>query len=308
MSILNQKDCLIAGGNTGFGDCFLDLKNIVGGILVPSDRAYSAAETESAATLLAAIQADISAVAADRVYPLGTFEALTDNSEAPTIQTLGYGGIAVTREGLYNLSFQFIQGGLCLSKSLRKFNGSNRSVLLFDANGLLVGWKSGTTLKGIPLDLFYQNPLKLNDGTNVTAYVLQIAFKPIYLNDSIGFVQMSLADLATLSGLQDIALSETTGSDLPILKIKAKTGCSGLDLYDTFSTELASVPLWVARNAANGASLTITSVVIDATLKAWTVTVDSPPVSGSVTITLAAPTVLAAAGIEGYEALTLTVV
>lgn len=310
MSVLNNKNCAAGGGNTGYGDCFIDLKNIVGGFLVPSDREYDATETESAATLLAAIQADILAAAADRVYPLAQFEALTDNTEDPTIQTLGYGGLAVTREGLYNLTFQFIQGGLCLSKSLRKFNSSNKSVLLFDAAGVLVGWKSGTVLKGIPLDMFYQRPFRLNDGTNVTNYSTQLVFKPQYLNDLIGFVEMSIGDLSALRGLQDIVLYETTGSNLPVLKIKAKTGCAGTDLYDLFSTELASSSLWTAQNE-DGETIAITSVVVDAGLKAWTVTVDGTdpnyPVSGPVIISLAAPTVLAAAGIEGYEGLILSV-
>jgi hypothetical protein len=311
MSILNNKNCGADGGNTGFGDCFIDLKNIVGGILVPSSRAYSASETETAATLLAAIQADILAAAsADRVYPLASFEGLTDNTEDPTIQTLGYGGLAVTREGLYNLTFQFVQGGLCLSKSLRKFNSSTRSVLLFDSTGLLIGWKSGTDLKGIPLDMFYQRPFRLNDGTNVTNYATQLVFKPQYLNDLIGFVEMSIGDLSALKGLQDIVLSEAAGSNLPVLKIKAKTGCAGTDLYDLFSTELASSSLWTAKNE-DGETIAITSVAVDAGLKAWTVTVDSGdpnyPVSGPVIISLAAPAVLAAAGIEGYEGLTLSV-
>jgi len=310
MSILNNKNCAVGGGNTGYGDCFLDLKNIVGGILVPSSREYTAEETESAATLLAAIQADILAAAASRAYPLAAFEGLTDNTEDPTIQTLGYGGLAVTREGLYNLTLQFIQGGLCLSKSLRKFNQSNRSVLLFDANGVLVGWKSGTVLKGIPLDMFYQRPFRFNDGTNVTNYSTQLVFKPQYLNDLIGFVEMSIGDLSALRGLQDIVLYETTGSNLPVLKIKAKTGCAGTDLYDLYSTDLASVPLWVATNE-DGETIAITSVVVDPTLKAWTVTVDNAdpnyPVSGPVYITLAPPIDLNNAGIEGFEGLTLRV-
>jgi hypothetical protein len=311
MSILNIANCAVGGGNTGFGDCFKDLKNIVGGLLVPAGFELSAADLASPATVLAAIQAAILATAsADRVYPLASFEGLTDNTEDPTIQTLGYGGLAVTREGLYNLTFQFVQGGLCLSKSLRKFNSSTRSVLLFDSAGLLVGWKSGSVLKGIPLDMFYQRPFRMNDGTNVTNYSTQLVFKPQYLNDLIGFVEMSIGDLATLRGLQDISLSETTGSNLPILKIKAKTGCAGTDLYDLFSADLADDALWTAKNS-DGEDIAITSVAVDAALKAWTVTVDSAdpnyPVSGPVIISLAPPADLATAGIEGYEGLTLSV-
>lgn len=308
MSILNQKNCDPAGGNTGYGDCFIDLKNIVGGLLVPNTREYTPAETASAATLLAAIQADIIAEAGSRVYPMGSYVAITDNSEAPVIQTFGYGGLAVTREGLYNLSFQFLNGGLCLSKSLRKFNGSNRSVLLFDATGLLVGWKSGANLKGIPLDMFYQNPLKLNDGSNVTIYMTQIAFKPIYLNDQVGFVEMNIAELSALTGLQDVVLSEVGASAEPNFIIKLRTGCNGFDLYDLYADELAYNTLWKAVNQ-EGETITITSVTKNADNKAWNVVIDGsdPDVSGPVILSLVSAAELAAAGIEGYESIPLSI-
>lgn len=308
MSILNKKDCSAGGGNTGFGDCFIDLKNIVGGILVPLTAEFTAADLASAATMLAALQAAIIAAPASRVYPMGSYVAITDNSEAPVIQTFGYGGLAVTREGLYNLSFQFLNGGLCLSKSLRKFNSQNRAVLLFDASGLLVGWKSGSVLKGIPLDMFYQNPLKLNDGSNVTAYVTQLAFKPIYLNDFIGFVEMNISDLSALTGLQDIVLSEVGASAEPNFIIKLNTGCNGADLYDIYADELAYNTLWKAYNQ-EGEAITITSVTKNTNNKAWNVTIDGadPDVSGPVIISLVSPAELAAAGIDGYDSIPLTI-
>jgi len=304
MSILNYKNCEVSGANTGYGDCFIDLKNIVGGVLVPVGRVYTALELATPATLLEAIKADILAAASLRAYPMGTYEALTDSSDAPTKATLGYGRVAITREGFYNLSFQFIDGGLCLSNALRKFNTQNKAVILWDANGVMAGYKVDDTLKGIPLTLFYQNPLKLSDGSNPTAYVTDISFLKPYLNELIGFVQMNIGDLVALRGLQNIVLYETTGSNLPILKIKAKTGCNGFDLYDTYSAELADDALWTAVND-NGEVIAITSVVVDATLKAWTVTVDSGdpnyPTSGGVLIGLASALDLFNAGIEGFE-------
>ncbi|MHB9057112.1 MAG: hypothetical protein ACYC2P_13360 [Paludibacteraceae bacterium] len=245
---------------------------------------------------------------ASRAYPLASFVAMTDNSEAPTKQTFGYGGVAIVREGLYDLSFQFLNGGVCLSKSLRKFNGQNRSVLLFDQNGLLVGWKSGVNLKGIPLDLFYQNPLKLNDGANVTSYMLELAFKPIYLNDYVGFMEMNISDLTALTGLQDIILTEAAGSSEPNYIIKLNTGCNGADLYDLFATEFTDLTLWKATNQ-EGEIITISSVTKNTDKKAWNVTINAadPDVSGPVILSLTTAALLSAAGIEGYESLPLTI-
>ncbi len=298
--MLNTLDCTSQGGNTGFGDCFLDPKNMLGAIIVPLGREYTPAETATAATMLAALQADILAAPTDRAYPIGGFEALTDNTEAPVKQTLGYGSVAITREGLYDLSFQFVKGGLCLSKSLRKFNGRAKAILLYDANGVLYGWKSGANMKGIPLDLFYQNPFKLNDGSNVTAYVLELAFKPVYLNDSPAFIKMDLADLVALEGLQDIVLSETNGSDGPIYILKAKVGCDGEDLYDAYDDELNDADMWLAFDA-DGAPITVSTVTKNAGKKAWNVTT----AQAATYITLVSAADLADAGIDGYEALKL---
>lgn len=309
MSILNKLDCVAGGANTGYGDCFIDPKFIAGGILVPPDKVYTAEQLADKDTFLAALQADILADVAERIYPLAKFAGVTDNTETPTLQTLGYGGLAVTREGLYNLSFQFIQGGLCLSKSLRKFNSSNKTIIVWDADGVMYGWKSGTGFRGIPLELFYQNPFRVADGTNVTNYTLQVAFKPYYLNDEPGFVKIGLGDLEALKGLQDIVLSETTGSNLPILKLKANTGCNSYDLFDLYEDELAEEALWVASNQSDGSEVAVTSVAKDTALKAWTVTLDAADidVSGTVIVTLVSPEELNTAGISGYEALKLSV-
>lgn len=307
--MLNVNNCNESGKNTGFGDCTKDFKNIVGGFLVPSNFALTAEQTATPESVIAALSAAILAAPASRIYPIANFEAVTNNSTEPAAFTLGYGRPLTLNDGMYSWRLQFIDGGICLLKNLRKFNGTNRSVLLIDAEGALIGWKSGTSLKGVPLKNFYALPFVPNDYANPTGYFVDIAMLPTYLNDAPGWVNMDLASLVSLKGLQNIVLSEATGSALPALKIKAKTGCAETDLYDLYADELSSVPLWVATDA-DGAIITITSVVKDDALKAWTVTLDdSDPdysVSGPIYLTLAPAAALAAQGIDGYEALTLT--
>lgn len=309
MSILNVNNCNESGKNTGYGDCTKDIKNIVGGFLVPSDFALTAEQMATSATVLAAISAAILAAPASRVYPIANFEAITNNSTEPAVFTLGYGRPLTLNDGMYNWRLQFIDGGICLHKNLRKFNGTNRSVLLIDADGTLIGWKDGTTLKGVPLKNFYALPFVPNDYANPTGYFVDIAMLPTYLNDTPGWVSMDLASLSALRGLQNIVLSETTGSALPVLKIKANTGCAETDLYDLYADELAAVDLWVATDA-DGNVITITSVVKDDAVKGWTVTLDDADphysVSGPIYLTLVSPALLAADGIDGYEALILT--
>lgn len=309
MSILNVNNCNEAGKNTGYGDCVKDIKNIVGGFLVPSDFELTAQQMETPDSVIQALSDAILAAPASRIYPIANFEAITNNSTEPAVFTLGYGRPLTLNDGMYNWRLQFIDGGICLHKNLRKFNGTNRSILLIDADGSLIGWKSGSVLKGIPLKNFYALPFVPNDYANPTGYFVDIAMLPTYLNDSPGWVSLDLATLVGLHGLQNIVLSETSGSALPVLKIKANTGCAVTDLYDLYDDDLADANLWLATDI-DGNEITITSVVKDADLKAWTVTLDDADphysVSGPIYLTLVNPATLAQAGIVGYEALTLT--
>ncbi len=76
-------------------------------------------------------------------------------------------------------------------------------------------------------------------------------------------------------------------------------------MYDLFSTELAVAGMWIATNASGGV-ITITTVTADPTTKGWIFALDTsdpdyPVAGGYVYINLAAPSVLTAGGVEGYE-------
>jgi hypothetical protein len=311
MSILNNIKCAGAGANTGISECFLDIKNIVGGAIVPNDFELSAAQLASADTIMAALEADVNEdLPADRVYPLPEIVGVTDNTEDPVSQTLGYGDPVIVREGKYNFAYQFVRGGFCVNKALRKFNKKAVKVILWDANGVIYGTiTTDKGLAGIPLTQFYARPPKINDGSNVTAYIYQITFSPNYLADDVAFVEVPLSQLQALNGLQNIALSPAAARATNVMKIKAFSGCEGLDLYDEYSTELASSALW--NVTLNGANITLTSVVVDANLKAWTITMDATDpdynVSGPFVVKLAAVSALSAAGVEGYESIPVTI-
>lgn len=300
MAEINKISCVKTGANVGFGDCVFNPLNIIGAFLVPKDFAITPANALALQTFLIAQAANPDANA--RIYPIHYFEQVTSNSESKTIQTLGYGGKAVAREGDYDWTFQFLQGGLCLLKSLRAFNGTGKAVLFYDAAGILFGWKVGDSLQGIPLVFFWADPWTPNDGSNAAIYNAQFVFKPRYINEQIGFMQTDFP-LETVEGLQTVALKELAGSARPVLKVGASVGCSGESIYDTYSAELAVVGAWIA--SINGVEINITSVAVDANLGGWTITVDvADPdyVAGSpLTIQLAPVDELVALGVSGFE-------
>jgi len=308
--MINQIVCTAAGGNTGIPDCALTLKNTVTGFLVPSAFELTAANLLTPeATLAALMTAANSDNPLTRIYPLPEAVGVTDNSEDVTLQTFGYGAAVPVRDGNYNLTYAFTRGGNCVNNTLQKFNGLNYRFIGVDASGVLYGTKVGTSLKGIPLDYFYAMPFKHNDGSNVTGFAWRISYKPVYVNSGLGFIQLNLADVLNISGLLNINLVLPTPRVTNVIKVKAVTGCSGVDLYDTYSASLVTASNWLVTEA--GANITITSVALDANLKAFTITLDATDtdynVAGPFVVKLAAPSVLTTNGIPGYEGVALTV-
>lgn len=306
--MLNQKICLAGGANTGFGDCTLNPKNLVGFILAPIGAEIAEADLADFGAFLAG--KINSAIPSERWYPVHGFEAVTDNTEDVTIETLGYGGKSVVREGDYDLLFRWIQGGMCLQKALRKFNDSNMAVFLIDGDGMLFGTTVGATMQAIPLVLFYTQPWRVNDGSTGTNYGVRIAFRPKPVNEDLAFLDVAELGfiLSTFKGLQNISLVVLDPENAPITKVRALSGCSRKNLYEDYSTELAVAALWKAYRQSNGAVLPVSTVVVDATLEAFTVTVDFgvDPVE-SYYLELVDPEALMAGGVSGFESIKVLV-
>lgn len=309
--MINQIVCTAAGGNTGIPDCALTLKNTLTGFLVPSAFELTATNLLTTTATLAAL---VAAAANDnpllRIYPLPEAVGVTDNSEDVTLQTFGYGAAVPVRDGNYNLTYAYTRGGNCVNNTLAKFNGLNYKFIGVDASGVVYGTKVGTSLKGIPLDYFYAAPFKHNDGSNVAGFSWRISYKPNYVNSGLGFIQLDLNDVLAISGFLNINITLAAARATNVIKVKALSGCAGIDLYDTYSASLVTAANWIVTE--NGAVITKTSVALDANLKAFTITLDaSDPdytVGGPFVVTLAAPSVLAGNGVTGYEGIALTVV
>lgn len=311
--MINTFTCQPAGGNTGVGDCSLEISKIVGFFLVSKDFALSVANLADNASLQAAL---IAAATADnqteRIYPVHGLVEIADNTADPTEQTFGYGPSVIVQDGPYNWTFPFLRGGICLSNALKKFNGSSIRVIFYDSNGTLFGWRVGDDLRGVPLTQFYSNPWRPNTGSATMVTNVRMSFNPIYINEQLGFVKVTDFALESIEGLQNIAIKQAGVQAKPVYKVKLFAGCAGTDIYDQYSTEFADPDMWVATNKATGADITIISVAIDANIKGFTIILSSSdtdyPAVGSILLKLAPVSDLVAGGITGFEGLSLTIV
>lgn len=309
MATINALDCITTAGNTGVAYCPFDPSNIIGALLAP--KGYEFDVTTPQATLIAATH---NASRGSRLFPLYDFENLTDGTEAKTVQTMQTGQKHVVREGFNDWKFQFVAGGLSLLLQTRLFNGANWDYYFIDGNGVILGivGSTATKIKAIPSTggFFWAEPWKANDGSKITEYMLHFCFNVKYLNTKSLFRFLSTGiDMPSLVyGLQDLNLSTTVNATSGSYNVTILTDATAANMGDINSAGIAVIGNWVASNTQTGAAITILTVTYNATTKLFVVALDktdtdypTPGTGIKVTLNLAAPAVLQAAGVDGYE-------
>jgi hypothetical protein len=158
---------------------------------------------------------------------------------------------------------------------------------------------------GIDAEVFVSGT-RFSDGNSINQAKVSVNFQSASdFYDDAAYVETSLS-VSDVEGLMDATLETLVAPTGNAHKIGAKIVNASLgndvNLYDQYSTELADVDLWTGKTAA-GADLVPTSVVVDATLKGWTVTFAAAVVS----INLEDPATLDANDVTGIEGVRLAV-
>jgi hypothetical protein len=309
-TILNSYNCLVPGANTGADACAIDLKNTVAIFLMPPGTKIAAADLATSAAFLTAMGVLTNAPVGTRIYPVFNLIQNADTTEATTIQTFPNGFKFPVRNGYYNPSYQFV-ANFCLYLQLYNgFNGKAWDILTIDAAGTGWGVKNPDgSLSGISADYIDVPTFKNNTGGAVAETTISFSAAPDFLS-SFGFVKLSLAQWKTLKGLQTVTLTSGGARVANVSLVKGGIGCGQRSLAAQYTTALNVANLWVVTDSVSGNLLTLTSVAYTANIDGYTITVDtSDPdyVAGHpVNISLAAPTVLVAAGITGIESTVFT--
>jgi hypothetical protein len=303
MATLNKPLCATNYGNTGVGECFVDLDKIIGAIQVPPN--FQIAQSDVAG-LLAFFETKIHAAIGTRVFPYPKLTNITDNTEDITINTTDYGDKIYVKDGFYDWTFRYLNGGVQLHQELAKNSGANKHFLFFDKNSVLIGYKSGVYLKGIPVDQFRVLPWRPNTGAESALFNMRFIIDPIYLNGgNLGFLKVDF-NLLDLTGLQDVELT-IIDQAANVATIKVRSKISDVDLYSTYKTNLLETTAWRLFKS-DGSASSITNVADNAADEAFDITGNyadwAAEFDGAeMTIKLAIPSVLKAAPIEmeGFE-------
>lgn len=303
---INKIVCGDAVKNTGYCECPIDPKLIGGEILMPIDRVLTEEEL-SDANIVNTINELVLEDRKLRIYPFMVFNAITDNSEDPTVFTSGYGVPEPVREGLYNWIFGFRKGGLNLSNALRTFNyltGKYAPVFIDKDNNAILGTSKldadgGNGLGPVPLETLYTFPWKPADGSNPALYRHQVAFDPVYLNELVAFAKYDrkVINLMGIKGLEAIIL-KLEEDNAPEYIVSAESDCGSTNIFELYREEFSELTAWVGIAEDDQEELNPTSVVANDD-ETWTLTFAEAVTS----INLAAPKVLAATPINvvGYE-------
>lgn len=299
----NNPLCASNYGNTGYGDCYLQLDKVKMAIQVPLDFEIAISDLNDLRTFF---EDKIAAAIGTRVFIYKGFETVTDNTEEPTFNTTDYGYKYKVRDGYYDMTFRYFVGGPMLQNEIQKNGGPGKAFLFVDEQNVMFGYRSGAVLKGIPDVIFEPLPWRFNTGAEATQQLLRFIFNPIYLNyGNLGYVKQNNFQLRDLSGLQEVdlqlfSLASNVAKIIPLTKV------GGVNLEETYATELAAAARWTAYKRSDSTTISITTVVDDPTNKALTFTFNSGTVSGmdatdAIMLVGKSASDWDAAGVEGFE-------
>jgi hypothetical protein len=316
---MSTNFCSLIGGNTRAALC--GGKRKVPKKIVVGNKAFTSSEYADADTFQAAMLAAIALPTGDsnKLFPFPEIGEVADNTEAPTMGNLALGAPRRLRKGrpAYTYSVEVTHEEY---QKLLAFDGVEVPAFSFDDAAQWWGYRAAAAANTLNTNTYKGETIYLTvsgngfeDGANVATGVatISVSYKSIDDFEKRGtYIKTPDMSAGDLQGLIDIMLYEPQAHVSNVYKIKAiiPTAQLGvtLDVYDDIGAGLAALT-WTAGTGTNYAtSLAITSIAVDATLKALTVTLDTTAfaaLASGAKIKLTPPntTALIAGSIVGFE-------
>lgn len=224
---------------------------------------------------------------------------ITNNKESDVTFTADDGTQIFIRYGVLNRAFGTTEGGLCFAEALMSLNKSGYSFIEIDnANQVMVRKNTDGTYSALKSTFVYSPSPDLADFKNPAFTNFSYSIKPEeYVRNGVIF-QADDDSLLDLLSLADTAVTDATGSTTTKIKIGVETLCGETDLVALLGAPLAVVGNFVVKKKSDGTTPSVTAAGIVSGHIELTGTFVTATVY---TVSLAAPSVLLANGIEGYE-------
>lgn len=245
----------------------------------------------------------IHAAKALRVYPMFGPEIpirkIATSKEADVIPVMEDGTPIFVRYGSLTRAFATTEGGLCFAEALQTLNKSGYSILEVDnANQILMRNNGDGTFSALHTTFMYSPSPDLADLKNPGFVNFQVSYRP---EEYVQFGEIFQGDssIADFIGLYDTQVTpDAAASSTTKLKIDVSTICGLTDLIALIGNPLAVITNFVVTKVSDGSLPTITAAAIVGGHIELTGTFVS---AAKYSVALAAPSVLLAALIPGYE-------
>ena len=309
-TLLNLPNC---GGststfNSGAPLCDVIRKQPKALILLDNGVDFTPTDMATIASMVAAIKTKTRAVRGARAYPIKDLTNYEDASKEPTRGTVGNLSLTdiIITTGIPAFKFQHRKGDL-YHNQLAAAENANLKLMILDSAYVLYGTvTSSGNMTGYSLSEFYAELAKFATASEPSKYPFSVTLASLTeYKENLAFVQMD-STVLNISGNVDVALAVVT--QVANVANVSIIGRGGKYLGDLYPVEIAAVGAWTCLNTQTGAAVTITSVTYNSTTKNYVFTVDSTAYTAltsgqKFTFNLAAPSVLSALGVDGYESL-----
>jgi hypothetical protein len=259
------------------------------------------------------LNTQIHAAKASRIYPLfgpsAPIRKIVNSKEADVLFTAEDGTQIFIRYGVLNRAFGTTEGGLCYAQALASFTKSGFSFIEVDNAGqVLMRKNTDGTYSGLKTTFMFAPSIDLADFKTPAFTNFQVSVKPEeYINH--GQILTGDSTITDLVGLLDTDLFVGTAgaSSTTKLKFNVKTECAETDLVADLGSPLAVIGNFIVKLKSSGVVQTMSAAAIVSGHMELTGTFIA---STAYTVELAAPSVLLANSIDGYEGtdpLTITI-
>ena len=316
MNLYNLPCVTAVGANTNVGNCSNDLKNAKGFLLTPAGFKVPVSKLpEFIAEMRLKLRLDDRYTRAQLVSGIkGVTKA---NIEAATA-TWGDGSTEETRDERIGRTYDF--KNLCAFLAITSLKGKEDFYdiwPIYDGNqiqGTKATMPDGeAAVSGFDISTF-KIPL-YTEAINETQAMWQFGFELALSEEWRNMVVFQpedgtlLKDLASLQTI-DLEWHKVTPHVAGTYHIKATTSCGRVNMAELFGAELSEIALWKVTNPITGNDITVSGVTISG-LNNFVLSLDVADAdfvaATKLKITLAAPSVLAAADVSWYEATTIVI-
>ena len=313
MSLNNPCNVSLNPQNTGV-ECQSAMSATAMLIMVPRSASFTQADITTAGSFTDLVTINSHLPAAQRWFPIFGFAApinsITESNESDITETMDDGSQIFVRYGKYNRTFHTTSGGLCLAAHLMAFPRGYSFIEVDTEGKVLVYEPTSGTYKGVPTNMV--KGLSPDTAKFKTAFKnkFMLSFDPVaYVIKGKIFSSSSDEDILGTTGLLDTAVTTGTATQTATtLFVGVETVCAETDLVALYTGvgagTIGQVTNFVITRVSTGAVVVPTAVAVISGEVRLTGTFPA----GTYSVALAAPSVLLANGLPGYEGITAATV